>query len=241
MRPARLGHACGWTCFAWYVMTPTRLHCRGRGRAAVTSCAPSRRLCAARLSGRGSSGLAMAGPGSRQTAAWPSAAGGLATWDSAWLARPCRSRPRRAALPGGCHRGGLATTIMCCAVTGRRDSGSSRHCGHRTGPALRARLAELRGRASRGRPEPRGYSCGDFRLIPSAAEHQAAVRRAVEYIRRGDIFQANICLRLEADFDGDPLDAFCAAVPVLDPPYAAFLRPPRRRGRQPVARAVPAP
>lgn len=91
--------------------------------------------------------------------------------------------------------------------------------------ALRARLAELRGRASRGRAEPRGYSCGDFRLVPSRAGHQEAVRRAVGYIRRGDIFQANICLRLEASFGGDPLDAFCTAAAALDPPYAAFLRP----------------
>src|SRR5262249_2914788 len=40
------------------------------------------------------------------------------------------------------------------------------------------------------------------------------------------VFQANICLRLEAPFAGDPLDAFCAAATRLDPPYAAFLRVP---------------
>src|SRR5207245_8867271 len=58
-------------------------------------------------------------------------------------------------------------------------------------------------------------------------EQQApAVRRTVSDIRRGDLFQANICLRLEADFGGDPLDAFCAAATRLDPPYAAFLRLP---------------
>jgi para-aminobenzoate synthetase / 4-amino-4-deoxychorismate lyase len=88
---------------------------------------------------------------------------------------------------------------------------------------LDERLAELRSRAYGVRPGGRGYACGDFCQIPSAAEHMAAVRRAVEYIRQGDIFQANICLRLEAEFDGDPLDAFCAAVSRLDPPYAGFL------------------
>jgi para-aminobenzoate synthetase / 4-amino-4-deoxychorismate lyase len=91
--------------------------------------------------------------------------------------------------------------------------------------ALEARLADLRDRARQARPQPRPYRCGEFGLIPDATEHRAAVRRAVDYIWRGDIFQANICLRLEADFDGDPLDAFCAAVAELDPPYAAFLRP----------------
>jgi para-aminobenzoate synthetase / 4-amino-4-deoxychorismate lyase len=91
--------------------------------------------------------------------------------------------------------------------------------------ALRARLTDLRSRADRAAPQPRSYECGEFALVPGATEHRSAVRRAVDYIWRGDIFQANICLRLEADFDGDPLDAFCAAVTSLDPPYAAFLRP----------------
>jgi para-aminobenzoate synthetase/4-amino-4-deoxychorismate lyase len=91
--------------------------------------------------------------------------------------------------------------------------------------ALDARLADLRRRATEARPQPRPYACGAFRLIPGAAAHRSAVRRTVDYIREGDIFQANICLRLEASFDGDPLDAFCDAVTALQPPYAAYLRP----------------
>src|SRR4029077_12486993 len=86
--------------------------------------------------------------------------------------------------------------------------------------ALEHRFAELTRREC---APPRDYSCGPFGLIPSPAEHQAAVARAIEYIRRGDIFQANICLRLEASFAGDPLDAFCRAATALAPPYAAFL------------------
>jgi para-aminobenzoate synthetase / 4-amino-4-deoxychorismate lyase len=89
---------------------------------------------------------------------------------------------------------------------------------------LAARRAELDRRARGRRPEPLSHACGTFSLTPSADEHRDAVRQAVEYIRQGDIFQANICLRLEAAFDGDPLDAFCAAATRLDPPYAAFLR-----------------
>jgi para-aminobenzoate synthetase/4-amino-4-deoxychorismate lyase len=49
------------------------------------------------------------------------------------------------------------------------------------------------------------------------------VRKTVEYIRQGDIFQANITLRAEAEFAGDPLHAFCQGVTALDPPYAAFI------------------
>jgi len=85
------------------------------------------------------------------------------------------------------------------------------------------------------------YAFGTFRLIPSAGAHQEAVRKAVEYIRQGDIFQANITLRAEADFAGDPLDAFCEGVTALDPPYAAFigLSPAERAGRAAVASLSP--
>ena len=93
--------------------------------------------------------------------------------------------------------------------------------------ALERRLEELSRRAHAARDtQARGYSCGTFRLIPPPQEHVSAVRQTVSYIGRGDLFQANICLRLEADFDGDPLDAFCGAATRLDPPYAAFLRLP---------------
>jgi para-aminobenzoate synthetase / 4-amino-4-deoxychorismate lyase len=92
--------------------------------------------------------------------------------------------------------------------------------------ALERRFEELSRRPQAGGGQPRSYSCGSFQLMPSADEHRAAVRQAISYIRRGDIFQANICLRLEASFAGDPLDAFGQAVTQLNPPYAAFLRTP---------------
>jgi para-aminobenzoate synthetase/4-amino-4-deoxychorismate lyase len=94
------------------------------------------------------------------------------------------------------------------------------------GGALERRLDELSHRLGCATATPSAYSCGSFRMIPSADEHRSAVRQAIRYIRRGDIFQANICLRLEATFTGDPLDAFCSAATRLNPPYAAFLRTP---------------
>jgi para-aminobenzoate synthetase/4-amino-4-deoxychorismate lyase len=92
--------------------------------------------------------------------------------------------------------------------------------------ALERRFEELARCPNADAGRPREYSCGRFAMIPSAAEHRHAVRQTVSYIRGGDIFQANICLRLEADFAGDPLDAFCRAVTRLNPPYAAFIRLP---------------
>ncbi len=94
------------------------------------------------------------------------------------------------------------------------------------GDALERRFDELSRLPDAVGSAAQDYSCGSFRLIPSPDEHRSAVRQAISYIRRGDIFQANICLRLEAGFAGDPLDAFCRAVTRLDPPYAAFMRTP---------------
>ena len=88
--------------------------------------------------------------------------------------------------------------------------------------ALERRFADLAARATEPAPR-RDYAFETFRLTPGAAGHREAVARAVEYIREGDIFQANICLRAEAEFTGDPLDAFCQAAEELQPPYAAFI------------------
>jgi para-aminobenzoate synthetase / 4-amino-4-deoxychorismate lyase len=88
--------------------------------------------------------------------------------------------------------------------------------------ALERRFADLAGRAT-APASGGGYEFSPFRLIPGAAGHRQAVARTVEYIREGDIFQANICLRAEAEFAGDPLDAFCQAAAELQPPYAAFI------------------
>jgi len=88
--------------------------------------------------------------------------------------------------------------------------------------ALERRFADLTARAA-APPPPAGYEFSPFRLDPGSAGHQQAVARTVEYIRGGDIFQANICLRAQARFAGDPLDAFCRAAAELRPPYAAFV------------------
>ena len=92
----------------------------------------------------------------------------------------------------------------------------------RRGDALDRRFADLVARAA-APPPAAGYEFSPFRLDPGSAGHQQAVARTVEYIQGGDVFQANICLRAQARFAGDPLDAFCAAAAELRPPYAAFV------------------
>ena len=89
------------------------------------------------------------------------------------------------------------------------------------------------------------HDVGSFALTPSPAEHVDAVGRALEHVAAGDIFQVNLCARLEAPFDGDPLDVFCAGARALEPAFGAFVDAPegavasfspelflRRRGRE---------
>ena len=130
------------------------------------------------------------------------------------VGRVLRSRP--APRPGD---GGVVLRGPVDAAAGRRPRAALRRTGPARGLAVRHRAVRHQAGPDRGtrlrvRHVPR---------LPGAAGHQEAVRKAVEYIHQGDIFQANITLRAEAEFAGDPLDAFCEGVTKLDPPYAAFV------------------
>jgi anthranilate synthase/aminodeoxychorismate synthase-like glutamine amidotransferase len=89
----------------------------------------------------------------------------------------------------------------------------------RAGRQYRQVTARLRGPA----PAPAGYRFGSFAMTPPPAAHQDAVARCLEHIAAGDIFQANICLRAEAAFTGDPLAAFVRGARALKPAYAAYV------------------
>jgi len=85
-----------------------------------------------------------------------------------------------------------------------------------------ARIIEtLRGHATR-----QAYEVGTFEMTPSPEAHRAALATVLERIAAGDIFQANLCTRLEASFSGDPLDVFSAGVERLHPAYAAYVSSP---------------
>jgi len=57
---------------------------------------------------------------------------------------------------------------------------------------------------------------------PGATCHVAAVAACRERIAAGEIFQANLCLRLEGAWAGDPLDLFARTTRALAPAYAAL-------------------
>jgi para-aminobenzoate synthetase/4-amino-4-deoxychorismate lyase len=88
--------------------------------------------------------------------------------------------------------------------------------------ALERRMTELTGRAE----APRPFTTDLWRATPGAAGHGRAVAACRQRIHAGDLFQANICVRLESRLDGDPLDLFAQAAAALKPDRAAFVAGP---------------
>ena len=88
--------------------------------------------------------------------------------------------------------------------------------------ALLARLAELESRAC-DPPRPRPVSTEPWRITPASTGHALAVAACRERIRAGDLFQANICARLESRISGEPIDLFATALQRLRPDRAAFI------------------
>lgn len=71
---------------------------------------------------------------------------------------------------------------------------------------------------------PRAFRVGAFAACaPGFAGHRVAIERCVERIAAGEIFQANLCVRLEATWEGDPLDVFATAGRALRPDYGALV------------------
>jgi para-aminobenzoate synthetase component I len=55
-------------------------------------------------------------------------------------------------------------------------------------------------------------------------EYEAAVRRAIDYIRAGDVFQVNLSQRLSADWRGDPFALYARLRAESPAPFAALVR-----------------
>jgi para-aminobenzoate synthetase / 4-amino-4-deoxychorismate lyase len=94
--------------------------------------------------------------------------------------------------------------------------------------ALARRLAELRAKLAAPAPPPDPYVApGPLQPAPGgAAAHLAAVAECRKRIVAGEIFQANICLRLETGWHGTVAELFESATAHLDPPYGAAFQTP---------------
>src|SRR4051812_48043029 len=88
--------------------------------------------------------------------------------------------------------------------------------------ALAARRKELAAR----RPSSRPFRAGPFApSAPGTTGLRAGVAQCVQRIAEGEFFQANLTLRLQGAFAGDPLDAFATGLAV-EPAYGAFVAGP---------------
>ncbi len=77
-------------------------------------------------------------------------------------------------------------------------------------------------------PERRPWSLDEMApKAPGFDGHRWAVADAVRRIAEGEIYQANLTLRLEGELAGDPLDAFADATETHAPPYSAFFGGPQ--------------
>ncbi|MEA2427513.1 MAG: para-aminobenzoate synthetase / 4-amino-4-deoxychorismate lyase [Thermoleophilaceae bacterium] len=84
------------------------------------------------------------------------------------------------------------------------------------------RLELLRQRLAAPAPEPRPFALDPFVPRPGRAAHAQAVRQCREYIAAGDIYQANLCIRMESRIDGAGIDLFARASAALEPPWSAY-------------------
>ena len=92
--------------------------------------------------------------------------------------------------------------------------------------ALEQRRATLAARIAAGVAAPRPVRSGPWRPVPSPAGHARAVAACRERIAAGDLFQANLSLRLRAPLDGDAVDVLAHGVAALAPDRAAWLAGP---------------
>jgi anthranilate/para-aminobenzoate synthase component I len=83
------------------------------------------------------------------------------------------------------------------------------------------RLLSMVGRGDSGR-----CAVGAFAPAQGRGAYERAVARTVEYIRAGDVFQANIAHELRASFVGSARDAFVRMLGSARPAFGALLEPP---------------
>ena len=93
--------------------------------------------------------------------------------------------------------------------------------------ALAQRLSELRRRLSNTAPAVRAAAPEPFVLdAHAAAWHVDAVAACRKRIAAGEIFQANLCLRLDSAWDGGAATLSATALERISPPYGAMFDTP---------------
>jgi len=92
--------------------------------------------------------------------------------------------------------------------------------------AIEARRSELARRLAAPPSPRRPVRLRDPRATPSAEAHRTAVAEIVERIGAGDVYQVNLCLRIDADLEGDGIDLFARTAGALAPTRGAYVHHP---------------
>ncbi len=87
--------------------------------------------------------------------------------------------------------------------------------------ARRERLRRLLLSTERSGPLP--YKLGPISASRDRSAHAAAVERCIQHIRAGDVYQANICLRLCGEFAGSAADLGADLFDQVRAPYGGYL------------------
>jgi para-aminobenzoate synthetase component 1 len=75
-------------------------------------------------------------------------------------------------------------------------------------------------------PAPRRAFNGELRSSFTRSEYEAAVQRALGYIRAGDVYQVNLSQRFETPVEEDPFEIYLRLRRASPAPFAGFLRYP---------------
>lgn len=146
---------------------------------------------------------------------------GYVAYDLIGLLEP-RVRPRRdasAVLPLAWLARHDAVVEIPCAGDRRRVR------VHAIDRAAAARCAEHVRRADAAARAPRAPACDAPQLLETPCEqrHVRAVRRALEYVAAGDVYQVNLAQRFRVRSALSPFDAFLRLREAQPVPFAAFL------------------
>lgn len=103
-----------------------------------------------------------------------------------------------------------------------RCDGDGRWWVESAGPVEAATVLRWQARLDQPGVVP-SWSAGPLTARPGRSRHIGSVEEAVLRIAAGQLYQANVCLRLEADFTGSALGLWCQAGARLRPARAAFV------------------
>jgi anthranilate/para-aminobenzoate synthase component I/uncharacterized membrane protein len=141
-----------------------------------------------------------------------------------WLSYPGSSSWRRSddEVTVGDHLGFYPSVLRY-----RRDDGcwyDEALLGIVSESALDARRHDLAALVRRAGSSPgQGHRVGPLRPRETRAWYMASVSACIERIRAGDVYQANLCFRMDADFEGDVTSLFADLVDALQPAYGALI------------------